>query len=108
MRLYPQSKLMVIRDKRLSDKEQGQEIKEKEGTRQDQTQQTVRLEIKETVRNPRVKVGREDKEINMDTKENGRTNLGRSYTQWNLPSQDSPFGHFLENPLSYEIYNSPS
>ena len=32
MKLYPQSGLMVIHGKGLSDKEQGQEIKGKEGT----------------------------------------------------------------------------
>ena len=35
IRLYPQNGLMVIHDKGLSDKEQGQEIKEKEGARGD-------------------------------------------------------------------------
>ena len=37
MRLYPNSVLMDICDKGLRDKEQGQKIKEKEGTRQDKT-----------------------------------------------------------------------
>ena len=38
MRLYLQSQLIVTHDKGLSDKEQGQEIKEKERMRQEQMQ----------------------------------------------------------------------
>ena len=67
---------MLICDKGLTDKEQGQEIKEKEGASLDQTQQRVRSEIKETDKNSRVTSSREDKEINTDSKENGRTNIG--------------------------------
>ena len=46
MKLYPQSGLMVIQGNRLSEKEQGQEIKGKGETGQDKMQWTVRLEIK--------------------------------------------------------------
>ena len=73
MKLYPQGGLMVIHGNGLSDKEQGHEIKGKEETRQDQAQPTVRSEIKETVRNLKVRLDREEKEINVDPEDKGRS-----------------------------------
>ena len=69
MKLYPQSKLMVIHGNRLNNKAQGQEIKGKGETGQDKVQRTVRPEIKEAVKNPKERLAREEKKINLGTED---------------------------------------
>ena len=51
-----------------------QEIKEKEGTSPEQIKRMVRLKINKAVKNPRVRLGKEDKRINSETVESRRTN----------------------------------
>ena len=75
MKLYPQGGLIVMHGNEVSYKEKGQKIKGKEGTGQDQTQWMVRAEIKETVKNPRVRLGREEERISTGIEESGRTSL---------------------------------
>ena len=77
MKLYPQSGLMLIHSNGLSDKEQGQEIKGKGETGQDKTQQTVRPEFREAVKNPKGRLAREKEKINVGTDDKRRSILNR-------------------------------
>ena len=68
---------MIIHSNGLNDKKQGQEIKGKEKTGQDKTQQNVRPAIKEAVRNPKGRLAREEKKINLGTEDKRRSILSR-------------------------------